>query len=39
MSFLLEQFGLVVGYGKAEISRLYNIFQIGGPILCPKDTW
>jgi len=48
ISFLLEQFGLIIKHGKTEnfhFSRLHGIFnppsldlsQIGGPVLKPKD--
>jgi len=50
MSLLLDQFGLVVEYGKTEIFhsfRWYSIFnsltldlsQIGSLFLCSKDMW
>ena len=48
-SSLLEQFGLIIEYGKTKVfhfSRLYSIFnppplnlsQIEGPILCSKES-
>jgi len=50
ISLLLEQFGLVIKHGKTEVfhfSRLQEAFNplpsyfsiLGGPILCPKETW
>ena len=50
ISFLFEQFSLVIKYGKCEVfhlSRFHDIFdpppidisQFGGFILKPKDTW
>jgi len=50
MFLLLNQFGLVVEYGKTEIFhcfRWHSIFnslaldlsQIGGLFLCPKGMW
>jgi len=49
MLFLLEQFGLIIEYGKTEIfyfSRLYGVFNLSlleltilrGPILYSKET-
>jgi len=49
MSFLLEQFGLVIEHGKTEVfhfSRLYGTFNslsldfsiLEGPIFCSKET-
>ena len=50
LSKLLDNFGLVIEHAKTEIfhfNRLHGIFNppsldlspIGGPTLCPKDTW
>ena len=50
LSKLLDNFGLVIKYTKTEIfhfNRSHGIFNpppldllpIGGPTLCPKDTW
>ena len=48
--FLLNQFSLIIEYGKSEVfyfSRSHGIFNpsslnlslLGDPILCPKDIW
>ena len=50
ISSLLEQFSLIIKYGKTEVfhfSRSHSIFnplsldlgQIGGPIFHPKESW
>jgi len=50
LSNLLTDFGLVIEHGKTEIShftRSYgefnppplNLSPLGGPVLCPKDSW
>ena len=50
LSKLLDNFGLIIKHAKTEIfyfNRLHGIFNpppldlssIGGPTLCPKDTW
>ena len=50
ISFLLKQFGFIIEHGKTEVfhfSKLHKVFNplfldlscLGGPILCPKDTW
>ena len=50
LSKLLDSFGLVIEHMKTEIfhfNRLHGVFNpppldlspIGGPIICPKDTW
>ena len=50
ISSLLEQFGLILEYGKIEVfhfSRSQRVFDppslnlilLGGPILLPKNTW
>lgn len=50
ISFLLEQFGLIIEHRKFEIfhfsrlcslfnSPLLNLSYLRGPILCPKETW
>ena len=49
-SFFLEKFSLIMELGKTEVfyfSRLHRVFgppplnlsTLGGPILCPRDTW
>ena len=38
-SNILSNFGLIVEHSKTKIFISFDLLSIGGPTLCPKETW